>query len=293
LVTVLITGGTGLVGKFLNKKLSSKGFHVRVLTRNPKKENEYSWDIHQNHIDEKVFKNLDYIIHLAGSGIANKRWTTKRKQEIIDSRTKSTQLLFEKIATNKIALQGFISASAIGYYGAISSEKIFTESDTPATDFLGNVCQQWEAATLQFESLGIPTTILRIGIVLSKTGGALAKMKMPIITAIATGKQYMPWIHIEDLTNLFTKAIEDNNFTGIYNAVAPDQQTNKSFSKLLAQKTRKIYVPIGVPAFLLKLVFGKMSILLTTGSRISSAKIKKTGYQFSFKKLEDALEDLI
>lgn len=293
MVTVLITGGTGLVGKFLNKKLSSKGFHVRVLTRNPKKENEYSWDIHQNHIDEKVFKNLDYIIHLAGSGIANKRWTTKRKQEIIDSRTKSTQLLFEKIATNKIALQGFISASAIGYYGAISSEKIFTESDTPATDFLGNVCQQWEAATLQFESLGIPTTILRIGIVLSKTGGALAKMKMPIITAIATGKQYMPWIHIEDLTNLFTKAIEDNNFTGIYNAVAPDQQTNKSFSKLLAQKTRKIYVPIGVPAFLLKLVFGKMSILLTTGSRISSAKIKKTGYQFSFKKLEDALEDLI
>lgn len=293
MVTVLITGGTGLVGKFLNKKLSSKGFHVRVLTRNPKKENEYSWDIHQNHIDEKVFKNLDYIIHLAGSGIANKRWTTKRKQEIIDSRTKSTQLLFEKIATNKIALQGFISASAIGYYGAISSEKIFTESDTPATDFLGNVCQQWEAATLQFESLGIPTTILRIGIVLSKTGGALAKMKMPIITPIATGKQYMPWIHIEDLTNLFTKAIEDNNFTGIYNAVAPDQQTNKSFSKLLAQKTRKIYVPIGVPAFLLKLVFGKMSILLTTGSRISSAKIKKTGYQFSFKKLEDALEDLI
>ena len=150
--------------------------------------------------------------------------------------------------------------------------------DKPANDFIGNVCQQWEQTSLKFKTLHIPTTILRTGIVLSKNGGALSKMNTPIaITPIANGKQYIPWIHIRDLTNLFIKAIEDNKFTGVYNAVAPEHQTSASFSKTLAKKTNKLFIPIGVPTFVLKILFGEMSILLTTGSRVSSKKIEETG----------------
>ena len=291
---VLITGGTGLVGKFLQEKLISKNYTVNVLSRNPKKEQEFYWNISNNEIDEKAFLNVDIIIHLAGAGIAEKRWTPERKQEIIDSRTKSTALLFNKIKELKIPLKRFIAASAIGYYGAITSETVFKESDTAATDFLGNVCQQWEKASLAFNELNIPTTILRTGIVLSKNGGALSKMNTPIaINPIASGKQYVPWIHIEDLTNLFIKAIEDNTFTGVYNAAAPETQTSFSFAKTLAKQTNKIFIPIGVPTFVLKILFAEMSILLTTGSRVSSEKVEKSGFNFSYKNLDKALEDSI
>lgn len=294
MVSVLITGGTGLVGQLLQQKLADKGYSVRVLTRNPIQKNEFYWNLATNEIDEKAFENLAYIIHLAGAGIADKRWTAQRKQEIIDSRTTSSLLLYNTIKKLKLPLKGFIAASAIGYYGAITSDIIFKETDAPETDFLGDVCQQWEQANLAFNELHIPTTILRTGIVLSENGGALSKMNTPIaINPIASGKQFIPWIHIEDLTNLFIKAIEDTSFTGIYNAVAPEHQTSKSFSKALAKKSNKLFLPIGVPTFLLQLLFGQMSILLTTGSRVSSEKLKKSGYTFSYKKLDKAFDDLI
>jgi len=294
MTTILITGGTGMVGKHLQKKLCDANYAVRILTRTPNSATEFYWNIGSNEIDEKAFQDVSYIIHLAGAGIADKRWSQQRKQEIIDSRTTSTELLLHKITQLNIPLKGFIAASAIGYYGAITSETIFKESDPPATDFLGNVCQQWEASSLKFKHLNIPTTILRTGIVLSKNGGALSKMNTPIaIAPIANGKQYMPWIHIEDLSNLYIKAIEDNSFTGVYNATAPEIHTSFSFAKTLASKTKKIFIPIGVPTFFLKLVFGEMSQLLTTGSRISSEKAKNAGFNFSYKNLAKALEDRI
>lgn len=293
MATILITGGTGLVGQLLQKKLTKKGHEVRVLTRNPKHTNEFSWDITNKTIDDNAFTNLDYIIHIAGAGIADKRWTNTRKQEIIDSRTKSTQLLLEKIKELKINLKGFIAASAIGYYGAVTSETIFTEGDKPAEDFLGKVCRLWEASSLEFQKENIPTTIFRIGIVLSNNGGALSKMNTPVlITPIANGNQYLPWIHIEDLTDMLIKPIEDTKYIGIFNAVAPNEQTSKSFSKALAKQTKKIYMPIGVPKFVLNLVFGEMSVILTTGSRISSDKIMQTGFDFKFNNLAIALDDL-
>jgi len=200
--------------------------------------------------------------------------------------------LLNKTKEFKVPLKGFISASAIGYYGAITSDEIFTETDVSANDFIGNVCKLWERSVLEFNKIAIPTTIFRLGIVLSKNGGALEKMKTPIITPIANGKQYLPWIHIEDITDMFTFAIE-NNIKGIYNAVAPEEQTSYSFSKLLANKTKKLFLPVGVPTFLLKLIFGEMSIILTTGSRVSSNKIKETGFRFTYKKLENSLDSLI
>ncbi|WP_298881469.1 TIGR01777 family oxidoreductase [uncultured Polaribacter sp.] len=288
---ILITGGTGLVGKKLTEILVQRKHEVAILSRNPKNKNEFKWDISSNYIDEIALKNTDYIIHLAGASIADKRWTKNRKQLIIDSRVESANLLFRKVRELKIHLKGFISASAIGFYGTYTSSKIFIETDNSGNDFLAEVCKKWEAAALQFKNDNTPTTILRTGIVLTKKGGALAKMNTPIITPLGNGKQYISWIHIEDLCLMYIKAIEDN-FHGIYNAIAPDYQTNSSFSKLLAKNNNKPYLRIGVPSILLKIMFGKMSIILLKGSRVSAKKIEKNNYSFRFSKLQKALSNL-
>ena len=168
---VLITGGTGLVGKRLTQMLIAKNHEVLILSRNPKKKNEFRWDVSSNYVDEKALINIDYIIHLAGAGIADKRWSKKRKQVIIDSRVETANLLFEKITTLNIKLKGFISASGIGYYGAVNSQIIFEETAKVGTDFLGNTCKKWEEAAHQFSRQNTPVTILRTGIVLAKKGG--------------------------------------------------------------------------------------------------------------------------
>ena len=289
---ILITGGTGLVGQKLTKLLTKKGFEVAILTRTPENENEFEWDISKKYIDEKAFENVSYIIHLAGAGIADKRWTDERKQIIINSRVESANLLFDKVKQLGIPLKKFISASATGFYGAITSEKIFTEKDVATTDFLGTVCKKWENAAHQFKKLEIPVAILRTGIVLSEKGGALEKMKTPIISPLGSGEQYIPWIHINDLCNLYINAIKETSFIGIYNAAAPDYQTSKTFSKALAKSVDRFYLPIAVPNFLMKLIFGEMAKILLEGSRVSSEKVLKTNFNFQFPNLKSALHNL-
>lgn len=291
MMRILITGGTGLVGKRLTKMLIDKNYEVIILSRNPKEENEFKWSVAENYIDEKALINTDYIIHLAGAGIADKRWTEGRKKTIIDSRVLTTNLLFSKINELNINLKGFISASGIGYYGSVTSDKIFEETDKVGNDFLGKVCHKWENAAHQFSTKNIPVTILRTGIVLSKKGGALEKMKTPIISPLGSGKQYIPWIHIDDLCTMYIKSIEDN-LTGIFNAVAPEHHTSKSFSKALAKSIKRPFLGIGVPSFMMKLLFGEMAVLLLEGSRISAKKIEKNGYSFRFAKLSKALNNL-
>ena len=291
MASILITGGTGLIGTKLAKKLIDKDHDVIILSRNPKQENEFKWDVSSNYIDEKALIHTDYIIHLAGAGIADKRWTEKRKQVIIDSRVKTANLLFDKINELKIDLKGFISASGIGYYGATTSDKIFEETDKVGTDFLGEVCQKWENAAQQFSTKNIPVTILRTGIVLAKKGGALDKMKTPVITPLGSGKQYIPWIHIDDLCYLYMAVIEDN-LTGIFNAVAPEHHTSSSFSKALAKSIKRPYLGIGVPSFILQILFGEMAVILLKGSRISTKKTEKNKYPFRFSKLQKALSNL-
>ena len=288
---ILITGGTGLVGSRLTEMLEEKNHEVVILSRNPKAKNEFKWDVSNNYIDEKAFDKIDFIIHLAGAGIADEKWTEKRKQVIIDSRVNTANLLFSKVNELKIKLKGFISASGIGYYGAVTSSIIFTEQDDAGQDFLGEVCIKWEDAAHQFTSLQTPVTILRTGIVLSKKGGALEKMKTPVISALGSGNQYLPWIHIDDLCEMYIDAIE-GKLEGIYNAVAPEHQTSKTFSKQFAKSISKPFVPFNVPAFGLKLLFGDMSKILLEGSRISAKKIEKSGYSFRFKTLDKALNNL-
>ena len=288
---ILITGGTGLVGKRLSKMLINQNHDVLILSRNPKNKNEYKWDLANNYIDENALLETDYIIHLAGAGIADKRWSEKRKQVIIDSRVKTANLLFEKIKEYKINLKGFISASGIGYYGAITSKTIFKETDPVGSDFLGEVCRKWENAAHQFANLNIPVTILRTGIVLAKEGGALDKMKTPIISPLGTGIQYLAWIHIDDLCEMFITSI-DANLTGVFNAVAPESHTSITFSKALAKSIKRPYLGIGIPSFMLRLLFGELSVILLEGSRISAKKIEKNGYSFRFKTLKKALNNL-
>lgn len=286
---ILLTGGTGLIGQTLQKQLENNNHNVRILTRSPKLDNHFKWDIKANYIDEKVFENLDYIIHLAGAGIADKRWTDERKKVLINSRVESSGLLFSKINELNIPLKGFISASGIGYYGAITSSKIYSEEDQPADDFIAKICIEWEAAANQFKTLNIPVTILRTGVVLSSNGGALKKMNTPLfLSALGTGKQYIPWIHIDDLCNLYVKAIEDVNFTGIYNAVAPEHKTNNDFTKTLAKVVKKPVLPINAPGFILKIVLGELAAIVLEGSRVSAEKTTAS-YNYKFENLEKAL----
>lgn len=298
MTSILVTGGTGFIGNHLCNLLRSKGYNVLILSRNKTNSpNTFYWNISENYIDPKAIELADYIVHLTGAGIADKRWTKKRKEELIDSRVKSTNLLFNKIKEFNPTLKGFISASGIGFYGAVTSSKIYSEKDSVGTDFLAEVCKVWESASSQFKSLNIRTVIFRTGIVLSKKGGAFEKMSQPIKlgfgSPIGTGNQYIPWIHIDDLCNMYVEAIENNELNGIYNAVAPEHITNKELTKKIANSLhKKIWLP-HVPDFILRLIFGEMALILLEGSRISSNKIEKTGFQFKFPTIQKALQELI
>jgi hypothetical protein len=293
---VLITGGTGLIGKRLSFLLASRGYEVRILSRNDSSNSVYKtfvWNVKSQYINDNAFKDLNHVIHLAGTGIADKRWSEKRKKEIINSRVDSTNLLYATVKRLQIPLQSFISASATGFYGSFTTQTTFKETDKAATDFLGKVCRLWEKSIFQFNKENIRTVAFRTGIVLSKNGGALKKMKTPIITPLGDGKQYMPWIHIDDLCELYIKAIEDTNFEGAYNAVSTEYQSNISFSKALAKIHKRLFIPIGAPKFILKLIFGEMSTIILNGSKVSASKIKQTGFKFKFETLEDSLKNLI
>ena len=275
----------------MTELLRKENFEIRILTRTPEEPNEFEWDVEKNYIDDKALKDLDYIVHLAGAGIADERWTEKRKKVIIDSRVETANLLFDKIKEHNINLKRFISASGSNYYGAKTTEKIYKETDKAGNDFLGEVCVKWEAAANQFKKLDIPVTILRTGIVLSEKGGALEKMKTPIISPLGSGKQYLSWIHIDDLCYAYIDALKEK-LDGIFNAVAPEFHTSKTFSKTLAKNLARPFVSIAVPSFLLKLMFGELAVILLEGSRLSSEKIEQEGFEFQHASLHMALNDL-
>jgi len=298
--TVLITGASGLIGKHLTPKLQSRGYRVIHLSRSASAKNgveTFTWDVGKRMIDDRAVEQANYIIHLAGAGIADSKWTEERKKEVISSRTDSTHLLAEALQRNDKKLAAFISASAVGFYGAVTSEKNFTENDPAAKDFMGTCCRLWEASSKPITSMGIRTVKIRVGIVLTPKEGALAKMAAPVKfgigSALGSGKQYMPWIHIDDICGIFIKALEDETLKGVYNGVAPEPVTNRELTQSIAKTLKKPFFFPNVPSFALKMLFGKMSEMFLQGSRVSSEKIEKAGYDFKYKKVEDALEDLL
>lgn len=293
---ILITGGTGLVGNELRSLLIAEGYNVAILSRRKeiKGIKSFYWDYEKGILDEEAIEFADVIIHLAGEGIANKRWSATQKQIILDSRVKTTNLLFSKSKKAKNKPKMIISASAVGYYGSGNTDKIFSEEDPAGNDFLASTALAWEKSVGKFRSIGIQTAILRIGVVLSKHGGALARMMMPVKfgfgAALGNGKQYLPWIEITDLARMFLFVLENLKTDDIFNAVGPDQISNSNFMKTLARTMNKPFFMPNVPSFVMKFLLGEMAVLLLQGNRVSSEKIQAAGFDFKYKKLEDVMK---
>ncbi|MDX2173581.1 MAG: TIGR01777 family oxidoreductase [Bacteroidota bacterium] len=296
---VLITGGSGLLGKAISEILLKNNYEVAWLSREEGRYNsvkKYKWDVGNGYIDERAFDNVEHIIHLAGAGIADKKWTIDYKAEIINSRIQSSELLYNSIKKLKIPIKTFVGASAVGFYGARSGEELINEHERPVNDFLSRTCVAWESSYTAFKELGIRTPIIRIGVVLSNNGGAYKKMLPPfkcnLGCSIGSGKQYFPWIHINDIANIFVYALENQALSEIYNGTGTEAITMNTFSKQLAKSIHRFTFLPNVPKFLLKLVLGESHLMITEGLKISNKKIKDTGFKFKFEKLSDALEDL-
>jgi len=316
--TVLITGGTGMIGKALTKALLEKDHNVIILTRNVQdtgdrmrdKESlipyhtsriQYStWNIEKQTIDADAIIKADHIIHLAGAGVAEKRWTKKRKQEIVNSRVESGKLIAESLQTIPNNVKTIICASGIGWYGpdpVIPNKDPFEEDDTAAEDFLGQTCKLWEESVEPVTKLNKRLVKFRTGIVLSNEGGALVEfkktLKFGIAAILGSGRQIISWIHIDDLVRLFIAAIENEKMTGAYNAVAPQPVSNKEFTMQLAKiKRGRFFIPIHVPSFLLKMILGEMSIEVLKSATVSCDKIHFEGFTFNYPSLEAALKQL-
>ena len=303
--TVLITGGTGLVGKKLSKLLVDKGYNIIILTRTLKDNHAAKqitfalWDVKKQTIDISAVQKADYIIHLAGAGVVAKKWTGSYKKEIVESRTKSSELLVNTLKNNSHSVKCIVSASATGWYGEDKNTgHFFIEEEKPADDFLGETCKLWEQSIEPAEALNIRVCKLRTGIVLSKDGGALAEFLKPVNFGIAgilsSGKQVISWIHIDDLCRMYIAAIENNAMHGSYNAVAPMPVTNKTLTVKLAQAVKgKFYISMHVPKFILKIMMGSRSIEVLKSTTVSSAKIKGTGFTFLYPSIDAALNNLI
>ena len=297
---VLITGGTGFVGEYLTKYLISKGYRVSILSRrlleNTSDVNYFLWDIEDQTVDKTCLHKVQTIIHLAGENVASGKWSADRKKRILNSRTQSTELIHDLLRTESHNVKNFISASATGIYGSVTTETIFKENSEVGTDFLAGVCADWESSIFEMNTLGVRSVALRTGIVLAKDQGALAKMRIPFIlgigSPIATGKQYMPWIHIEDLCGMYVFTVENEQIKGAYNAVVGDSLSNEELSRKFAQILKRPFFMPNVPKLIMKLIFGEMSLILTEGSRVSSEKIKKEGFKFSYPSLSLAFENL-
>ncbi len=300
MAVVLISGGTGLVGTQLSSMLKQKGYEVIILSREAG-EGRAIWDIKEGKIDKEAVARADYIIHLAGASVAEKRWTEKRKKEIVSSRTDSSALLIRALKETNHHVKTFISASAIGWYGPdteYSRKNGFVESDSSSTDFLGETCKLWEASVDPVIAMGIRLVKLRTGIVFSEEGGALESFKKPVYAGIApilgNGKQIISWIHIEDLCRMYIYAMENENLNGVYNAVSPAPVTNEKLELSIAKKLKgKFFISINVPAFLLKIVLGQMSVEVLKSATVSCAKIKAENFHFIFPSVEAALADVI
>ncbi len=293
---ILITGGTGLVGQELSKLLIAKDYNVAVLSRSKPTQGvkSFYWDYEKGILDEEAIEFADVIIHLAGENIASKRWTRSQKQRILDSRVKTTDLLFSKTkeAIKKPGM--FISASAVGFYGMEASDKVFTEEDNPGKDFLAKTAESWEKGVEKFRRIGIQTAILRIGVVLSGKGGALTKMMIPVKlgmgAGLGSGKQYMPWIEISDLSRMFLFVIENYTSDSIYNAVAPNHINNYDYMKTFSHAMNKPFFLPNVPSFVMRLMLGDMSDILLKGNKVSSEKIQAAGFSFNFTRVEDVIQ---
>ena len=307
--TILITGGTGMIGKSLSKLLIGKGYSVILLSRSGTPEGTTKnstgatlayWNPVEQQIDRTAIEQADYIINLAGAGVADKRWTKKRKKEISDSRAQSGNLIVKALneIPNKVKL--VINASGIGWYGedpVIPNPAPFTEDMPSDSGFLGYTCKLWEESIHPVTKLGKRLVILRIAIVLSKDGGAFREFCNPlrfgIATVLGSGKQIVSWIHIDDFCKMCLYILQEEKMHGVYNAAAPNPVSNKKLILEIARKKNKnFFITMRVPSFVLKTVLGEMSVEILKSTTVSTGKIQGMGFQFTYPSIEEAIDQL-
>lgn len=291
---ITITGASGLVGRALLKKLSLEGHEIRALVRSPDKIHEipsdqvFKWSS-SDPVPAQYLRNADAIIHLAGEGIANRRWTKKRKKSLWDSRIDGTENLIQSIESLPSSERPLmlVSASAIGFYGD-AGDMALDEGAPKGSDFLSCLCGEWENAAQKAEALGLRVVTARFGVILAHEGGALSKMgPFPL----GSGRQWMSWIHIQDLLDFFSQAISSKDFQGIYNLVSPEPTRNKVFTRALAKSLHFPFV-LPLPAIVLKLVLGEMSQVLLASQRVLPKHLESMGFRFSYPHIESALGEL-
>lgn len=294
--TTLLAGGSGLIGQRLAELLRAAGHQVRLLTRHPKGPEQFGWDVEKGTMDEAALSGVDYVVNLAGAGIADKRWTAARKREIIDSRVQSARLLRTAFERTGLRPKAYLSASAIGYYGN-SGERRMSEVDTPVDDsFMVQCCRAWEQAADEVAALGIRTVKFRIGVVLAKEGGALLEFIKPLRfglgTYFADGQAWYSWIHRDDLCRAFLWAIQNESVAGVFNAVAPQPERLKPLVQATAQAMGKNALIVPVPAFALRLALGEMSVVVLNSNLVAGDKLREAGFSFQYPKLEAALGEI-
>ena len=296
---ILITGGSGLLGKRISQLLVKEGHQVVWLGRVQGEWQgikKFKWDPETSYIEKEAFDGVEHIIHLAGAGIADKAWTKSYKEELLKSRVKSSALLYRCVHENRFPIKSIVGASAIGYYGYSNSDKVFTEEDKPDASFLSELCVKWENSYTPFSEAGIRVAIIRIGIVLSKDGGFYAKLaplyKLGLGSVFTKKTNYLSWIHIRDLSALFDFCLKNKNCQGVFNAVSSESTLITDFSRQFAASLNKpLFMPV-LPEFFARLIMGERSVMLTKGVRVSNEKIKTLGFEFEFDTAQKALEDL-
>lgn len=287
-----------MIGSRLTEHLLSQGYHVSHLSRSPGNSvvQTFLWDPSIFRIDENALREVDTVIHLAGAGIADKRWTAKRKNEILHSRTESTRLLNHALRSTPNDVKTFVSASGVSFYGLENPERPFREEDAPGDDFMARVTMAWENSVDEMRGR-MRVVKLRTGVVLSEKGIAMKKLTLPIKlfvgAPLGSGQQWVNWIHIDDVCRMYVKALEDDAMQGAYNAVAPNPVTNRALTRELARVLhRPLWLP-PVPGFAVKMIAGEVAEVVLKGGPISSRKIEDAGFVFHFTSVRSALEDLL
>lgn len=304
--TVLITGGTGLIGQALAKELVRRSYNVIILTRGHAPAAKGSpvqyaqWDVGRQTIDKDAVSKADHLVHLAGANVAEGRWTEARKREIVESRTKSGALLVKILREYPNKIRTVVSASAIGWYGPdpqVPNLRPFTEPAPAAPGFLGATCRQWEDSISGVLELGKRLVILRTGIVLSGEGGAYKEFEKPLRFGVApvlgSGTQVVSWIHMADLVGMYMMALQNERWQGVYNAVAPAPVSNRELIGTIARQRGKFYITTKVPEVALKAALGEMSIEVLKSATVSSRKAEEAGYQFLFPNIGTAVHNLV
>ncbi len=289
-----------MIGRRLTELLLERDYRVIYLSRSSETIPNvavYQWDVAKATVDPRALDSMDYLIHLAGAGIADERWTDERKKVIVESRTESIELLAHIMKAQGQRPEAFISSSAIGYYGADTGQQRNTEKTPPGSDFMADVCVKWEASADTVADLGIRTVKIRTGVVLSSKDGALPRMAAPARIGfgapLGSGKQWMSWIHLDDMCRLYIEAMENSAWQGVYNGVAALPATNKQLTKSICKVLNRPQWLPNVPEFALRTVFGEMADVVLGSSYVENTRLKDIGFTYKFPELEPALKNLL